>query len=85
MKVVSYFQEGRAPTFGAGILLGGSNNSLYIATAGHVIQRDTAATTIWVVFASRDSVLATVSHPPRPGLDNRARRRSFQSVRPVVQ
>ncbi|PYP59200.1 MAG: hypothetical protein DMD40_03680 [Gemmatimonadetes bacterium] len=69
VKVVSYFQEGRAPTFGAGILLGGSNNSLYIATAGHVIQRDTAATTIWVVFASRDSVLATVSHPPRPGLD----------------
>lgn len=70
VKVVSSFEAGRAPEFGAGIVFAAAGNTVYIATAGHVVQRDTVAQRIWVWFAgSRDSVEATLARPPRPGLD----------------
>jgi S1-C subfamily serine protease len=60
--VTSYFYEERTPEFGAGIIFGTNGRELYIATAGHVVQRDTVASTIWVRFVEGDSVRATLVH-----------------------
>ena len=61
--VVSYFYGKTTPEIGAGILFGTREHELYIATAGHVVQRDTVASTIWVKFVEGDSLRATVAHP----------------------
>ena len=63
VRVESYFYDERTPEIGAGIIFGTRGQELYIATAGHVVQRDTVASTIWVKFVGGDSARATLVHP----------------------
>jgi S1-C subfamily serine protease len=63
VRVASYFYDERTPEIGAGIIVGTKGRELYIATAGHVVQRDTVASTIWVRFVRGDSARATLVHP----------------------
>ena len=63
VRVASYFYDERTPEIGAGIIVGTKGGELFIATAGHVVQRDTVASTIWVKFVRGDSARATLVHP----------------------
>jgi S1-C subfamily serine protease len=63
VRVASYFYDERTAEIGAGIIVGTKGRELFIATAGHVVQRDTVASTIWVQFVGGDSARATLVHP----------------------
>jgi hypothetical protein len=69
VKVVGSYGENRVSGFGAGIIVGSDAHSLYIATAAHVVQKETDARRIVVTFASGDTAEATLEHPRRGGLD----------------
>src|SRR5207245_1528059 len=69
VRIVSSFGEGTAPEIGAGIILGATTSELSIATARHVVKRDTLARSIWVVFSSGDSVQPTSAPRINPSLD----------------
>jgi S1-C subfamily serine protease len=69
VSVTSSFSDGTAGSYGAGIIVGTDGNSLYIATAGHVVQGGPGAPMVWVAFAAGDSARATVVLPRGPELD----------------
>jgi S1-C subfamily serine protease len=69
VKVVGSYGENRVSGFGAGIIVGVDEQSLYIATAAHVVQKEIDARRIVVTFATGDTAEATLLHPRRPGLD----------------
>jgi trypsin-like peptidase len=69
VQVVSYFEGRQAPELGAGTLFGVTGDTLHIATAAHVVQKDTVARRILVTFSAGDAVEATVAHPREGDLD----------------
>ncbi len=81
VKVVTYYQEGSAPEVGAGIIVGATATDLYVATARHVVRRDTVAQRIWVVLPSRDSAEAALVARARSRLDLAVLRVSVDSAR----
>ena len=70
VAIRSFFTATGAPEIGAGVVFGARGTALYIATAAHVVQRDTVpASRIWVAFASGDSTEATLAHRKEGELD----------------
>jgi hypothetical protein len=64
VHVESYFPGSGVPEQGAGIVFGAAEGILYVATAGHVVQRDTVvARDIWLRSFGGDSIRATLAHP----------------------
>jgi hypothetical protein len=66
VSVTTVFGDSTAGPYGAGIIVGADGSSLYIATAGHVVQN---APRILVGFGPRDTVPATVVVPRGRDLD----------------
>jgi trypsin-like peptidase len=60
VQVNTFVRSGVASPYGAGIIVAANGNALYIATANHVLQFGSITPTVWVVFASGDSAVATI-------------------------
>jgi len=57
-----YYAGGGTAELGAGIIVGTARESLYVATAKHVVRRDgIPADSVWTFFPSGDSARATVA------------------------
>jgi hypothetical protein len=69
VRVVSYFEGRETPELGAGTIFGATGTTLHIATAAHVVQRDTIASRILVTFNAGDTAQATLAHPQEGDLD----------------
>jgi hypothetical protein len=69
VRVVSYFEGRETPELGAGTVFGATGTTLHIATAAHVVQRDTIASRILVTFNAGDTAQATLAHPQEGDLD----------------
>jgi trypsin-like peptidase len=68
---VSYFDASGRFDFGAGIIVGVDSKQLYIATAGHVVQKGAPAARVYVTMPTdtTDSAVATVSDSVRENMD----------------